>query len=94
MICHLSPLYDGTGARAKKTVGSTVTYYIGDHYEIKGGTIYKYIFAANLRVAQIAGSTVSYFQCGRARSCKIQRVGSPSRKAGQPPGSESLEAVW
>ena len=43
-------LYDGTGARAKKTVGSTVTYYIGDHYEIKGGVIYKYIFAGNLRV--------------------------------------------
>ena len=54
-------LYDGTGARAKKTVGSTITYYIGDHYEIKGGVIYKYIFAGNLRVAQIAGSTVSYF---------------------------------
>jgi RHS repeat-associated protein len=54
-------LYDGTGTRAKKTVGSTTTYYIGDHYEIKGGVAYKYIFAGNLRVAQIAGSTVSYF---------------------------------
>jgi RHS repeat-associated protein len=54
-------LYDGTGTRAKKTVGSTTTYYIGDHYERKGGVAYKYIFAGNLRVAQIAGSTVSYF---------------------------------
>jgi len=34
---------------------------MGDHYEIKGGVVYKYIFAGNLRVAQIAGSTVSYF---------------------------------
>ena len=24
----------------------------------------------------------------------IQRVGSPSRKVGRPPGSESLEADW
>jgi hypothetical protein len=24
----------------------------------------------------------------------VQRVGNPPRKVGQPPGSESLEAVW
>jgi RHS repeat-associated protein len=52
--------YDGTGARAKK-VGMTTTYYIGDHYEIKDGVATKYIFAGNLRVAQISGTTVSYF---------------------------------
>jgi RHS repeat-associated protein len=54
-------LYDGTGARAKKTVGSSITYYIGDHYEIIGGTITRYIFAGNLRVAQVKGSTITYF---------------------------------
>jgi RHS repeat-associated protein len=53
--------YDGTGARAKKTVGSVVTYYIGDHYEIIGGTATRYIFAGNLRVAQVKGSTITYF---------------------------------
>jgi RHS repeat-associated protein len=58
-------LYDGIGTRVrKKTVSggsTTYTYYFGDHYEIRGGTEYKYIFAGNLRVAQIAGGTVSYF---------------------------------
>jgi RHS repeat-associated protein len=53
-------MYDGTGARAKKT-GSTTTYYTGDHYETIGGVATKYIFAGNLRVAEISGSTVSYF---------------------------------
>ena len=53
--------YDGTGARAKKTVGSVISYYVGDHYEIIGGTIRRYIFAGNLRVAQVKGSTITYF---------------------------------
>jgi RHS repeat-associated protein len=40
---------------------STTTYYINDDYEIIGGVATKYIFAGNLRVAQISGTTVSYF---------------------------------
>jgi len=48
--------------RAKKEiVGGSTTYYIGDHYEISGGVTTKYIFAGNLRIAQIKGSVVSYF---------------------------------
>ncbi|MBN2420310.1 MAG: hypothetical protein JXL81_13050 [Deltaproteobacteria bacterium] len=54
-------LYDGMGTRMKKSVGSTHTYYIGDHFEIQGGTTVKYIFAGNLRVAQVKGSTRTYF---------------------------------
>ncbi len=57
-------LYDGSGARAKKTVSggsSSTTYYIGNHFEVKDGTAIKYIFAGNLRVAQIKGSTLSFF---------------------------------
>jgi RHS repeat-associated protein len=49
------------GTRVKKSVGTTHTYYIGDHFEIEGGTLIKYIFAGNLRVAQIKGSARSYF---------------------------------
>lgn len=55
-------LYDGDGERAKKTVspsGST-TYYIDDSYEVKDGVSTKYIFAGNLRIAQVTGSTVTY----------------------------------
>ena len=57
-------LYDGSGARAKKTVSggsSSTTYYIGNHFEVKDGTAVKYVFAGNLRVAQIEGSALSYF---------------------------------
>jgi RHS repeat-associated protein len=57
--------YGGTGERVKKRVysGGTVTdtYYIGDHFEVKGGETIKYIFAGNLRVAQVKGTTRSFF---------------------------------
>jgi RHS repeat-associated protein len=39
----------------------TDTYYIGDHFEVKGGETIKYIFAGNLRVAQVKGTTRSFF---------------------------------
>jgi YD repeat-containing protein len=48
-------LYGGMGTRVRKSVyngsSTTYTYYIGDHFEIEGGTFVKYIFAGNLRVA-------------------------------------------
>jgi len=57
--------YGGTGERVKKRVYSggnvTDTYYIGDHFEVRGGETVKYIFAGNLRVAQVKGSTRSFF---------------------------------
>jgi len=57
--------YGGTGERVKKRVNSggnvTDTYYIGDHFEVRGGETIKYIFAGNLRVAQVKGSTRSFF---------------------------------
>jgi len=57
-----SIVYDGNGVRSKKsTPGGSTTYYIGDHYEIKNGVASKFIFAGNLRIAQVAGSVVSYF---------------------------------
>jgi RHS repeat-associated protein len=53
--------YDGFGRRYKKEViGGMTTYYIGDHFEVKGETQVKYIFAGNLRVAQVEGSTLTY----------------------------------
>jgi RHS repeat-associated protein len=57
--------YGGTGERVKKRVYSggnvTDTYYIGDHFEVKGGETIKYIFARNLRMAQVKGTTRSFF---------------------------------
>jgi RHS repeat-associated protein len=52
--------YDGDGVRAKKIeVGTTTstTYYVSNDYEIKDGAPIKYIFAGNLRVAEIEGAT-------------------------------------
>jgi RHS repeat-associated protein len=55
-------LYDGDGKRAKKSIeGGSATYYYGEHFEIKNGLSTKYIFAGNLRIAQIKGSEVHYF---------------------------------
>jgi len=32
--------------------------------------------------------------CAAGQGRVVQRVRSPPRKAGQPPGSKSLEAIW
>ncbi len=53
--------YDGDGVRVKKVAGGTTTYYISSDYEIKNGTHIKFIFAGNLRVAEIEGSTATIF---------------------------------
>jgi RHS repeat-associated protein len=53
--------YDGDSVRAKKVAGETTTYYISNDYEIKDGVAIKYIFAGNLRVAEVEGSTTSIF---------------------------------
>jgi len=53
-------VYDGSGIRVKKVVnGSDTTYYVGGHYEIEAdGTPTKYIFAGNMRIAMMKGSTI------------------------------------
>jgi hypothetical protein len=53
--------YDGDGARAKKAAGGITTYYVSSDYEIKNGTPVKYIFAGNLRVAEIEGSASTIY---------------------------------
>jgi hypothetical protein len=69
LIVHSSNItteltYGGTGERVKKRVYSggnvTDTYYIGDHFEVKGGETIKYIFARNLRMAQVKGTTGAF----------------------------------
>jgi len=55
-------VYDGNGSRAGKQIaGGSTTYYIGDHFEVKGGVATKFIFAGNLRVAKITGNVTKYF---------------------------------
>ena len=54
-------VYDYAGQRAKKTVGSTTTRYIGKLYECAGSTCTTYIFGGNQRIAKKVGSTLTYY---------------------------------
>ena len=63
--------YDGNGQRAKKSVNGEDTLYINQYFEVKNGLPIKYIFAGNLRVAQIKGSEVSYFHKDHLGSSSI-----------------------
>ncbi|MDD5435511.1 MAG: hypothetical protein PH343_08785, partial [Nitrospira sp.] len=52
--------YDEGGTRVKK-VGTSTTYYIGEHYEVKDGVATKYITAGNLKVAVVTNNTTYYY---------------------------------
>ncbi len=55
--------YDYSGARVKKTNGSTETIYAGELYECKDGQCVKHIFAGDKRLAsQSAADTLYYHQ--------------------------------
>ncbi len=45
----------------RKVSGGTTNYYVSNDYEIKNGVATKYIFAGNLRVAQVKGTNRSFF---------------------------------
>ncbi len=58
--------YDGGGARAIKSVsGGATTFYVGGHFEVSqsgtGTETTRFIFAGNLRIAQIKGGRASFF---------------------------------
>jgi RHS repeat-associated protein len=44
----------------KSVVGGVTTYYVGNHYEVKNGTVSKYYFAGATRLAVRTGTTLSY----------------------------------
>jgi len=55
-------VYDGSGTRAKKSVsGGNKTFYIGNHYEVEGGVVTKYVFAGEMRVAKVSAVGAYYF---------------------------------
>jgi len=54
--------YDGLGNRVMKYApGGGITYYIGDHFEVKDGVETKYIFAGNLRMAKVTPLARYYY---------------------------------
>jgi RHS repeat-associated protein len=56
--------YDGDGARVKSVIttnlGTTTTYFVGNHYEVTGSTITKYYYAGSQRIAMRSNGTLSY----------------------------------
>ena len=56
--------YDGDGNRVKKEVNTglntTTTRYVGNYYEVDGGTVIKYYYFGGRRVAVNRGGTLSY----------------------------------
>lgn len=54
-------VYDGESKRAKKTTEGASTLYINENYEVVGGGAIKYIFAGNLRVAEVSASGVMHY---------------------------------
>lgn len=51
--------YDGNGVRTVKENGTQKTLYIDDNYEIINGVKTRYVFAGNVRVAEITGEAGS-----------------------------------
>jgi RHS repeat-associated protein len=52
--------YDADGAQVKTIVNGVTTYYVGNHYELKGTTVTKYYFAGATRLAVRTNGTLSY----------------------------------
>ena len=53
--------YDVDNKRIKKTQGMSSTLYFGDRFEIINGIPTLYVFAGNLRVAQVTDTSLVYF---------------------------------
>ncbi|MFZ1598002.1 MAG: RHS repeat-associated core domain-containing protein, partial [Anaerolineae bacterium] len=55
-----SYVYDGDGNRVKETIGGVTRVFVGNTYEVDNGTVKKYYYAGNVRVAERSGG-VLYF---------------------------------
>ena len=53
-------VYNGDGARVKKTVSGTATYYVGNWYEVTNGVVTKYYYFGAQRVAMKQNGVVKY----------------------------------
>ena len=76
-------VYGPGGERVKGTVGSTVTYYIGAHYEKQGSTIRKYYYAGGTRVAVREGTTLSWLLGDHLGSTSITANGTTGAKVAE-----------
>jgi hypothetical protein len=56
--------YNGDGQRVKSQIttnlGTTTTYFVGNHYEVTDGVVTKYYYAGAQRIAMRTGSTLRY----------------------------------
>ncbi|MBK7201760.1 RHS repeat-associated core domain-containing protein [Candidatus Amarolinea dominans] len=55
-----SYVYDGDGNRVKETISGVTRVFVGNTYEVDNGTVKKYYYAGNVRVAESSGGTLYY----------------------------------
>jgi len=64
-------VYDGGGARVKKTTSAGTTIYIGKFYECNGSACSKYILAGGTRIALKGGTDTLYYHQDHLGSSRI-----------------------
>ena len=55
-----SYVYDADGNRVKETISGVTRVFVGNTYEVDNGTVKKYYYAGNVRVAESSGGTLYY----------------------------------
>ena len=71
--------YDGSNMRAKKKVNGSTTYYVNADYEVKDAVVTKYISAADMKVAQVKGTEVSYYHKDHLNSSTVMTNASGTK---------------
>ncbi len=71
--------YDGDGNRVKAVVNGTTSIYVGNYYEVTGGTVKKYYYAGNVRVAENNGGTQHFLLSDHLGSTAITTDASGNR---------------
>jgi RHS repeat-associated protein len=63
-FAHASFKYDGDGKRVKSAIttnlGTTTTYFVGNHYEVTDGVVTKYYYAGSQRIAMRDNGTLFF----------------------------------
>ena len=64
-------VYDGESKRVAKITPGGTTYYVNDFFEINNGTVIKYIFAGEIRIAKRADNATYYYHKDHLGSTNI-----------------------
>jgi RHS repeat-associated protein len=70
-IDGLTFAYDADGVRLEKAAGATVSYYVGDDYEVAGGVATKFLSLGNVPVAKRVGTTTFWLHTDHLGSIQV-----------------------